>query len=119
MLIDYIPHGAENAITAKELARKAGFATVRDLQSNIHDLRVNGEVICSKTDHPAGYYIPDTKEELERFCKSMNSRSREISLAVKSAKKMIRRIEVEDNKKVVPASAKADTTTEKYKSVQS
>lgn len=118
MLIDYIPHGAENAITAKELARKAGFATVRDLQSNIHDLRVNGEVICSKTDHPAGYYIPNTIEELERFCKSMNSRSREINLAVQAAEKMMRHIGVEDNKKVVPTSGKADTTNKKYKSGQ-
>lgn len=118
MLIDYIPHGAENATTAKELARKAGFATVRDLQSNIHDLRVKGEVICSKTDYPAGYYIPDTKEELEHFCRSMNSRAHKINLAVKAAERMIRHIEVDDNKKVVPASPKADTTKKKYKSRQ-
>lgn len=38
--------------------------------------------------------------------------------AVKAAERMIRHIEVEDNKKVVPASPKADTTKKKYKSSQ-
>ena len=118
MLLDYIPHGADKAISAKELARKAGYITVRDLQSDIHALRVKGEVICSKTDFPAGYYIPDTKEKLEHFCRSMNSRAHKINLAVKAAEKMLRHIGAEDNKKVVPASAKADTTKQKYKSKQ-
>lgn len=88
-LIDYIPAGRERAISAKLLANMAGYKTVRDLQSEIHRLRVKGNIICSVTEEPAGYFMPICKAEVEHFYRSMQSRAAKIHKAIKSAEQLI------------------------------
>lgn len=86
-LLDYIPTGAQNAIPAKELCKRAGFPNVRSMQQEIHRLREQGHIICSSTEPPAGYFIAATPHEAARFIRSMESRRREIGRAIKAAKR--------------------------------
>lgn len=88
-LLDYIPTGAENAISSKELFVRSGFSSIRALQQEIHRLREQGHVICASTEPPAGYYIAADRQEAARFVRSMESRRREIGRAIKAAKKYI------------------------------
>lgn len=62
-LPDYIPTGAQNAIPAKELCKRAGFPSVRSIQQEIHRLREKGHIICSSTEPPAGYFIAANHHE--------------------------------------------------------
>ena len=87
--LDYIPTGAENAISAKELCARSGFPSIRAMQQEIHRLREQGHIICASTDPPAGYYIAADRQEASRFVRSMESRRREIGRAIKAAKKYI------------------------------
>ena len=86
-LLDYIPTGAQNAIPAKELCKRAGFPSVRSMQQEIHRLREKGHIICSSTEPPAGYFIAAHHHEAARFSRSMESRRREIGRAIKAAKR--------------------------------
>ena len=88
-LLDYIPTGAENAISAKELCARSGFPSIRAMRQEIHRLREQGHIICASTDPPAGYYIAEDRQEAARFVRSMESRRREIGRAIKAAKKYI------------------------------
>lgn len=85
-LLDFIPVGAKNAITTKELMRKSGISDVRILRKEIHALRERGCVICAGTEPPAGYFFAANPQEAARFIRSMESRQREIERAIRAAK---------------------------------
>lgn len=89
MIIDYIPTGSLNAITAKELQLKAGYKSTREVTKEIHKLRSSGVVICSQTDEPAGYFLPENKYDVAMFCNQMRSRVMNIGKAVESAEKLL------------------------------
>ena len=84
-LLDYIPAGAENAIQAGELCKRAGFPSVRAIQPEIHRLRERGHLVCSSTEPPTGYFIAANHHEAARLIRNMESR-REIGRAIKAAK---------------------------------
>lgn len=86
-LLDFIPVGAANAITTKELMRRSGISDKRTLQAEIHNLRERGFIICSQTEPPAGYFIAANPQEAARFVRSMESRQRQIERAIKAARK--------------------------------
>lgn len=97
-LLDYIPTGAQNAIQAGELCKRAGFPSVRVLQKEIHRLREKGHIICSSTEPPAGYFIAANQYEAARFIRSMESRRRQIGRAIKAAKRYAQSIFDEDGR---------------------
>lgn len=84
-IIDLIPTGRDNAIPAADLAKVAAFPDARTLQQEIHSLREHGVVILSATDKPNGYYLPESRQEVEQFVRSMHSRMKNTNIAVKSA----------------------------------
>lgn len=88
-LIDLIPTGRGNAIPATDLAKIAAFPDARTLQQEIHSLREHGVVILSATDKPNGYYLPENRQEVERFVCSMYSRMKNTNIAVKSAEEYL------------------------------
>ena len=89
MILDYIPFGRANAITARELTSRTGYPTVRALQQEIHRLRESGSLILSATEFPQGYYQPENDHEIVMFCRSMQSRITEIQKAVRPAWKYL------------------------------
>lgn len=85
--IDYntiLPKGKKNAISAKELAEKLGFPSVRVLQKNIEKARAEGVLILSST--TGGYYLPENDAEIEEFVATLRSRAIGIFKAIKAAR---------------------------------
>lgn len=85
-LLDLIPCGAENAVTAKELATLMNCHT-RIITASIHFLRCTGAVICADSN---GFYKPATREETEHFVRSMRSRCKHIRAAAASAERLLK-----------------------------
>jgi len=88
LVSDFLKHGAENAIHARELVRLIGCGTARQLQLLIAQEREQGALIISDTTQ--GYYLPDTGQkgryELQRYVASMSSRAASIFKATDGAK---------------------------------
>jgi biotin operon repressor len=90
-ILDYIPVGQANAIPTKDLINLTGLSQ-RHVCAAIESARTHGEVILSKAD--GGYWLPDendikqTREELQRFVRFMDSRNTFKTTA--SARKMLR-----------------------------
>ena len=89
-LMRALSRGAANAQTAAELQSLLGYETRRELSKEIHRLRKDGEIICSSTSEPMGYFLPESSEEILRFKKQMYSRIKEIRRAVSSAEKFLK-----------------------------
>lgn len=92
-LLDYLSRGQENAKTAAELQSLLGYHTKRDVTKEIHKLRKAGEVICSSTHEPFGYFLPENNSDVLRFKRQMLSRIKQIAIAVRSAEKLLREFE--------------------------
>lgn len=88
-ILSLIPAGMENAISSKELAKKCGFESVRSLQSAIHHLRANGELICSTCFDGGGYYLPTCAAEVRAFKKTLQNRAQNTLIAIESAEKYL------------------------------
>lgn len=74
---DLLLHGAENAMSGKELADLMGYTSVRDLQKQIAVERSRGALILSNTG--GGYYLPALGEagrkELRRYLRTIRARA--------------------------------------------
>lgn len=74
-IIDFIPVGRANAITADELAARTG-TSKRDVRKQILHARCNGEPICSSSESGnfGGYYLPSDAEEAQVYYRQQTSR---------------------------------------------
>lgn len=74
-IIDFIPIGRANAITADELAARTG-TSKRDVRKQILHARCNGEPICSSSESGnfGGYYLPANAEEAQVYYRQQTSR---------------------------------------------
>lgn len=80
-VLDYIPFGINNAITAKELSKLLG-KNERDITRNIHYLRKTGEFITAvHAGESQGYFRPTNDYEVLMFVKDMSSRIRNMEQA--------------------------------------
>lgn len=76
--------GEENAITKRELCRKARLGE-RGIRLYIRELRMEGMVICS-TSSKKGYFVPKRANEVTRFIREMEKRGRECYAAASMAR---------------------------------
>lgn len=75
----YLPVGASNAISGKELAAMLGYKTLRLLSRQIQRERLAGAPICAAVSGDSrGYYLTDEPAELHRYIKSLDRRLREV-----------------------------------------
>lgn len=88
-LLDAIPRGQENRITRGELMEITGLSD-RILRQELHKLRAGGEVICSSTVPPGGYWKPADAEETASFVASMHHRARATFAAATSANRALK-----------------------------
>ena len=58
-----------------------------------------GALICSTTSCNGGYYIPSNKEELKEYVASMDRRAKSIFKVVKSARAVLKEMEIKENGK--------------------
>ena len=79
-----LPYGRRRAIPSKELARRLGFRSVRDLQKQIERERAAGAVILSDP-CGGGYYLSNDPAELARFTRTLIARAKNTAKAAQSA----------------------------------
>ena len=92
-LIDLLPHGKSRAVSMKHLSDVFG-CTERDVRSMIHRARCNGAAIAGDS---AGYYIPETREELQRWVRLAKKRSLSGLKALKAARQQLRELEGQES----------------------
>lgn len=90
-IVDFLPCGAENAISQRELA-KALSCSRREIRALIFDARRRGAVICSTADPICGgYFLPRNDDEVKRFIMFAEHRISSTKAATKAAKSFLKR----------------------------
>ncbi|MFT3952100.1 MAG: HTH domain-containing protein [Oscillospiraceae bacterium] len=88
-IIEYIPTGAENAVTQAELAA-ALHVDKRTVRQLIYTARQNGAVICSTPNNSdGGYYLPISPAEALPYVRFQQSRIKSAQSALGSAERYI------------------------------
>lgn len=85
-LLDAVPLGEDNAVTAAELCTRFNMRG-RELRAAFETLRRRGAVICS-CEH--GLFRPETAAELESYIKRESKRARSVFFSLKSARKLLK-----------------------------
>ena len=86
-----LPKGKRNAILAPKLAKQLGFTGTRALRTDIAKARAEGQLIMSST--KGGYYLPETKEEIQEFIRTMESHAKGVFCALRSARQAMNQID--------------------------
>lgn len=78
MIFEMLETGEQNARPARELARLLNIDR-RGISVLVEQERRAGKPICATCDNRTpGYYIPATREEMERYCNRLHHRAGEI-----------------------------------------
>lgn len=85
---DLLPVGAEYAISRRQLSVITGIPD-RQLRRQIAQERRAGVLILSSTESNGGYYRAASREELQRYVRSMQSRSKEILTVIRTAEEAL------------------------------
>ena len=83
---DFLCYGSAFGMTSGELQRMTGLSDAQ-IRKAIHAERLEGVPILSSTE--TGYFLADSEQEKNTFCRSMKHRAREIlkvAAAVSKAK---------------------------------
>lgn len=76
-IIEYIPVGAGNAITARQIASMADCNT-RAVRAAIQAARRRGVPICASCAAPFGYFVAESPDDLRLYLQSLNRRTAHI-----------------------------------------
>ncbi|HBE44256.1 MAG TPA: hypothetical protein DDW17_02075 [Deltaproteobacteria bacterium] len=79
-----LKYGRSNAISVRQIAESTGYDDVQIRNTIRHLILDHNILIGSAVSNPPGFYIPETKEEVEQATKSL--RHRGISILVRAAK---------------------------------
>lgn len=77
MIYELLAKGRDNARTSKELCKVLNI-TPRELTRAVQQERRAGQPICAATGTKKGYYLAESKEEMQRFCTALLHRAGEI-----------------------------------------
>ena len=91
-IFDLLPVGAENAVSRRELSALTGIED-RQLRRQIAKERRAGVLILSSSESNGGYYRAASREELQRYVRSMQSRSKEILTVIRKAEEALQNYE--------------------------
>lgn len=80
---EFLPTGRENAISKAEWMRRTGYTCERSLRKRLQELREAGEIICSESG--IGYWLPESREEMEAFVRRMYSQAKKMFISARSA----------------------------------
>ena len=86
-ILDCLKVGKANAITRSELSVKTGMKD-RDMRKEIHDLRIQGELIISSS-HGKGYYLAESDNDIGIVIRESISRVRNEVALINAFKKKL------------------------------
>ncbi len=92
LIVDYIPVGERNALTASELSRFMG-TDRRDVTRSIQAARLRGVPICASCGWPRGFYMAEDPDELRRYLQRFRGRLGEILRTYKALKRFLKKWE--------------------------
>ena len=78
MITDYLSKGAANAKTARELAKLLDCDTRGITQIIESERRAGAPIISSNDPTTPGYYLAETAEEVQHYCRRLHQRAGEI-----------------------------------------
>lgn len=94
-LLNYIPIGAENAISCRQLASLCG-CSQRDIRRDVERLRREGVLILSSCScDRGGYYRPRDSTEISRYFKRQLSRISHVWAALSPFKRYLADLPIE------------------------
>jgi len=73
-IIENLHFGRAGAIPGNILARRLGFRTDRVVRRKIRELIADGIPIASSVVYPLGFFIAETKEEVDLYAANIKSR---------------------------------------------
>jgi len=93
VVMEALPAGKENAISAQDLCTYLGFNNVRELQHEIARERKAGAVILSTCQEGGGYFLPCNDREVRQFIRTLENRAKNTFAALRSARGFLRQQE--------------------------
>ena len=88
-VMDALPHGKENAVSAQQLCNVLHFESVRELQKEIARERKAGAVILSTCQKSGGYFLPADEPEVRRFIRTLENRANNTLAVLHSARELL------------------------------
>ena len=73
----------------QNLCAKFEFTSNRAVQKQIEHERKQGKVILSSTQPPGGYFLPETKQEIRRFIRTLENRGSKTLDALNGARALL------------------------------
>ena len=77
--------GVENTVTTRQLLAATGIRHIGDLQKQIERERAAGALILSKCFDDAGYYLPASRDEINRYAQALRRRALSTLQTLKTA----------------------------------
>ena len=77
MVYELLAEGAENARTGKYICNLLNISD-RELTQQVERERRAGKPICAASGAKPGYFLAANKDEMQRYCKSLLHRQKEI-----------------------------------------
>lgn len=96
MVYEVLETGERNALSPDYLRVTLGLTSNRAVQKQIEHERRQGKVILSSTQSPGGYFLPETKQEIRRFIRTLESRGNKTLDALDGARKLLEEFEKAD-----------------------
>lgn len=111
-ILDFLPIGAENAISGPKLVEMIGLADRRELQRLISDKRKHGAIICANSH---GYFIPGLgetgRDEIASFVAFVDMKAAATFRSADSARRFLREL-IPGQETVTPARTGGDNNGE-------
>lgn len=89
MVYEILKVGERNALSPDYLRITLGLTSNRAVQKQIEHERSQGKVILSSTQPPGGYFLPETKQEIRRFIRTLENRGSKTLDALNGARALL------------------------------
>lgn len=93
MIYEVLKVGERNALSPDYLRVTLGFTSNRAVQKQIEQERRQGKVILSSTQSPGGYFLPETKQEIRQFIRTLENRGSKTLGVLGGARKLLEEFE--------------------------
>lgn len=93
MVYEVLEIGERKAVSPDYLRVTLGLTSNRAVQKQIEQERRQGKVILSSTQPPGGYFLPETKQEIRQFIRTLENRGSKTLDALDGARKLLEEFE--------------------------
>ena len=93
MVYEVLKVGERNALSPDYLRVTLRLTSNRAVQKQIEQERRQGKVILSSTQPPGGYFLPETKQEIRQFIRTLENRGSKTLDVLDGARKLLEEFE--------------------------